>query len=118
MPDLPPAEIVASRTERTLRILGDERTPDIVYAHICNGGSLIDLCETWDVRYCDVSKWIDESSARKKSYEDALMARNRWTDEMVLAEARMLARFDLRRLYNKDGSLKKANAELVGGIWM
>lgn len=100
------ADIVAGRTERTLSILADLRTPDVIYAHICNGGSLIDLCETWDVRYCDVARWIDSDPGRKKLYEDALMARNRWTDEMVLGEARLLARFDLRKLYDKNGRLK------------
>lgn len=103
---MPDAEIVASRTERTLSILCDPRTPDVLYAHVCNGGTIIDLCETWGIHYSDVMKWIDSDKARQKLWHDACVARNNWTDEMVLGEARLLARFDLRQLYEKDGSLK------------
>lgn len=94
------------RQARLARLLANPALPDIIFEHVANGGTLVDLCETWQVRFSSLSKWINEDEARKKKYADALQARNEWTEEMLLGDLRAMAHFDLRKLYKEDGTLK------------
>jgi hypothetical protein len=101
------------RMARRLRlILAARRTLDVVLSHVRNGGSLIELCDTWQVRYSDVIGWIREDrtkDGRSELYEQAMRDRSEWTDEMVLSEIRLRCRLDPRRLYNTDGTRKKVH---------
>jgi hypothetical protein len=98
---------------RRLRLLKTApRTLDVVLSHVRNGGSLIELCDTWQVRYSDVIGWIREDrtkDGRSELYEQAMRDRSEWTDEMVLSEIRLRCRLDPRRLYNTDGTRKKVH---------
>jgi len=104
-------ETRASRKERTERFLGpeSEETQATIYAHIANGGTLIDLCEVWDIRWSDVMAWIDKDPVRQKSFRDAMQARVNYVDELWISELTFLSRFDLRRLYDENGRLKPMN---------
>ena len=99
-------EEVATRKERTERLLAQVDLIETIYAFVANGGSLIDLCEVWQVRYSDVARFIDATPERKALYGAAVKARSEWMDEAILGEIRFLARFDIRRLYKDDGTLK------------
>lgn len=91
---------------RRLRLLlSARRTLDVILAHVRNGGSLIELCDTWQVRYSDVIAWVRADAKRKELYEEAGRDRSEWTDEMVLSEIRLMCRFDIRKLYDKNGAL-------------
>lgn len=87
------------RERRTKALLKTARTFDVILNHVRNGGTLISLCETWDVRYSDIIGWIRGDKAREDSYLKAGEDRSEWTKEMVLAEIRAVCRFDVRDLY-------------------
>lgn len=92
---------------RRLRlILAARRTFDVILAHIRNGGTLIDLCDAWQVRYSDVIAWVRADKPRGELYNQAMADRSEWTDEMVLSEIRAICRFDIRKLYDENGALK------------
>lgn len=95
------------RMARRLRlILLARRTIDVILAHIRNGGTLIELCDAWQVRYDEVVAWVRADKPRSELYDQALRDRSEWTDEMVLSEIRAICRFDIRKLYDDKGALK------------
>lgn len=96
-----------ARKERLERLMAEPaELLETIYAHVANGGSLIDLCNTWDVRFSDISRWLDADEARKKLYNDAQLARNEWVDEMLLKEVRAISHANLKNLYDESGNLK------------
>lgn len=64
---------------------------------------MIELCDTWDVRYSDIIGWLRADKARTEAYDKAVSDRSEWTDEMIIAEIRATCRFDVRRLYFAKG---------------
>lgn len=95
---------------RRLRLLlAAKRTLDVILSHVRNGGSLIELCDTWQVRYSDIIGWIREDKSkggRGELYDQATRDRSEWTDEMILSEIRLRCRLDMRRFYTEDGRRK------------
>jgi hypothetical protein len=96
-----------NRRERTRRILEEPGLIDIVCSHVTSGGSHIDLCETWSIRYSDLMAWIREEKTRIDQLDKALYDRGEWVEESILRELRRLGSADLRKLFKEDGSLKK-----------
>lgn len=78
-------------------------------AHVCadtaNGGSLVDLCETWRVRYADIARWIYADEQRMADYERALKARGEWCVQRILEELKRIGTVDIRRAYGPNGGL-------------
>jgi hypothetical protein len=99
------------RMARRLRLLlAARRTLDVILAHVRNGGSLIELCDIWQVRYSDVIAWVRADKPRGELYDLACRDRSEWTDEMVLSEIRLRsARFDPRKLYDEHGNRKRVH---------
>jgi len=96
-----------SRIERTNKLLNDPAgTMDVIFADVANGGSLIDLCHLWDVRYSDIINWIDKDHERRRRYESALSANSEWAIQRVLKEVRSLAFIDIRKIFHENGALK------------
>lgn len=95
---------------RKLRLLlAASGTMGVILAHVRNGGSLIELCDTWGVRYSDVIEWVradKTAGGRSETYDSAMRDRSEFTDEMVLSEIRSICRFDIRRLYYPKGHAK------------
>ncbi len=81
----------------------------MILNHVRNGGSLISLCETWGVRYSDFIGWVRADKQRSDLYNEAQKDRSEWTDEMILSELRLTARFDMRKLYDEHGTRKRVN---------
>lgn len=92
----------ARRVVLTRRLLKTKQLLDVILAHVRNGGSLITLCSTWDVRYSDFIGWIRADKERSRLYDEAVGDRSEWTDEMILSEIRLRLTWDVGRLY-KDG---------------
>jgi hypothetical protein len=99
-------ELAKERRERTKRLLSDPNLLDVICGHIANGGTLPSLCETWDVRFGDISNWIHENSERDERYRKALEDRGEWFKETIFNELKGIAVSDIRKLFNQDGSLK------------
>jgi len=86
-------------------LLAGADTLDTICHDVANGGSLIDLCETWDVSYGHVATWISRDPARSKAYAQAMLDRGEWAEEAILRELRSIGHVDIRRLYSPEGSL-------------
>lgn len=91
---------------RTSDVLSKPETIEIIRSNIASGGSLIDLCRDWQVRYCDVDAWIRADALRSKMYDDALKAREEWFIQKVLAIARDVSVVDPADLFRSDGCVK------------
>lgn len=92
--------------ERVQILLSNAKLLDVICEHVANGGSLITLSKVWDVRYSQLVKWIRLFPDASKAYDQAIIDRSEWTREKILTEIKILADYDLRDLYNDDGSLK------------
>jgi hypothetical protein len=64
--------------EKTKRILNNSETMETIFLNIAAGGSLINLCRMWEVRYCDIIRWVIADTQRETLYNKALFARNEW----------------------------------------
>lgn len=71
--------------------------------HIANGGSLIDLCKMWELRYSDVMRVIRSNPDLKARYDQAMVDREEWAKERVLAEFKALATFSIKDLFDSNG---------------
>lgn len=83
--------------------------PDLINQicdNIANGGSLIDQCKVWEVRYCDVMRWVNDDRERKSMYAQAILDRGEWFIQRVLKELSDLAFRNIKDIYNDDHTLK------------
>lgn len=97
-----------SLQERTKKKLSEPDLLGDICSAVANGGSLVELCAVWQVRYSDVVLWIHDQAAdpkRKTSYEDAMVARSEWMIQTLLKELRMIGTVDIRRAYDASGAL-------------
>ena len=85
----------------------EKNTMDTIFRNVADGGSLLDLCETWGVRYSDMSLWIQEDKERHTKYSEALNMRNEWGREEILRELRRLSKAEHTQFFNDDGKIKK-----------
>lgn len=79
---------------------------DTIFAHIANGGTLINLAAIWGVRHSDISGYLGKNPKLMQEYTVAMMARDEWERERCLQELRAIATVDIRQAYNDDGTLK------------
>jgi hypothetical protein len=101
------------RDRRFKALTGSKRTVEVILNHVRNGGSLIGLCETWNVRYSDIIAWVRADKLRNDAYQQAMTDRSEWSKEMILSEIRDIARPDPKRLYYQDGINKGKLKKLV-----
>lgn len=95
---------------RLAELLQSPDTLRTICAFIANGGTLTTLCTGWEVTYSDVWSWLFMNEARKQAYTEALQARSEWEHEVILAELRAIALFDLTTLYAADGTVLPISA--------
>lgn len=92
--------------ERLASIFNNITTTDTICGHIANGGTLVTLCEIWNVSYAHVTRWLRDDCTRQTRYEAALTDRAEWSKETILKELRLIATSDIRQLFNSDGTVK------------
>lgn len=80
-------------------------TLEKICVHVSNGGSLIDLCELWEVQYSAVFYWIDRDDERRKKYMAALDARSEWMIQKLLGELKALAFVDIRKIFDAEHNI-------------
>lgn len=95
-----------SLIERTRRLQADPQTLEDICAHLAEGGSLIVLCKTWNVRYSEMVMWLNADETRKKRFAESLDAQTQWAVTRLLQEIRAISFVDIRQLFNEDHSLK------------
>jgi Terminase small subunit len=74
--------------------------------HVVSGGSVIDLADTLNLRYCDIMQYIRSDKTRSEIYDKALQDRTEWARERVLQEMQRIATIDMREAYGPNGELK------------
>ena len=94
-----------SMKERYNRIINDAETMNTICGDTANGGSLIKLAETWNIRYSDILFWIYADAERKRQYLEAVDARNEWTIHRLLDELRSLSFINARLLFDENHAL-------------
>jgi len=100
-------ETALALEQRTLAKLSDEKkTLEEVFNHVANGGSVIDLAETWNLRYSDIVRWLYEDANRKAQYENAIQAQTEWAIQRILKEIRDIGFADIREAFDDQGNLK------------
>lgn len=92
--------------EKTLALLNEPGRFDTIFAHLAEGGSLIDLAKLWNVRYSDVIRWIHDDPERTKRYNTALEAQSQFIIRRIIKEVSAISFFDIREIFNDDHSLK------------
>ena len=68
--------------------------------HIINGGSVLDLCEMWEISYDALWEWVQADKDRAVLYEKAVCGQNEWAIVRVLKEIKAMAMVDIRELYD------------------
>lgn len=88
-----------------LPILTDPELMQRVTNHVMMGGSLIDLADLLQIRYCDLIRWIRYNKETSEAYDQALRDRNEWAKERVLKEIREISFFDIRKILDPEGNV-------------
>ncbi|GEM_PF-3273217 len=96
---------VREQKARAEAVLSEPDVLDAMCAYVADGGSLIDLCQEWEIRHSDAVAWLYAQPARKAAYEFAVKARGEWMVERLLSELRAIAFSDLRQAFGPDGAL-------------
>lgn len=101
-----PPVVPISYTDKLKSILSRPNISDEVFAHIANGGSLINLAENLDIRYSDLRLWVMAEPARSEMLAAAIESRQDWMKQRVLDELRHIALIDIRLAFTDDGKVK------------
>lgn len=97
-----------AREAHELRLM--ERAADTmeqIFNHIACGGTLSGLCEIWQVRWYKIRNWIYDDDDRRRMLMEARAARKEWIEDQVLQGLLKTGKADVRKLFDKDGALKK-----------
>lgn len=78
----------------------------IIIDDVTCGGSLVNLSKTWDVRFCDIQRWINDDPDRKRQYIQATNDRAEWATQRILKEMHDIAFRNVASIYNDDHTLK------------
>ena len=89
-----------------LEKLKEEGIFNTVVDHVANGGSALELCKMWNVRYSDMMRWIYGSAEMKEEYERAIGHQAEWMVARLLDELRAIGTVDIRAAFAEDGRLK------------
>jgi hypothetical protein len=96
-------------TQKFIELTGPdtwEKTLEDVCVHVANGGSIIDLCKLWCIRWGDLNWWLNIDKDRQKKYIEALTAQTEWSIQRILTELRSIAYCDMSGAFDSDHSLK------------
>lgn len=99
----PITEMTEERFKKTQQLLGIPSLDDIICSAVANGGSLVELCNKWDVRYSDIMKWIREDQAREAAYNNALKDRDEWFVSSLIQELRYISMSNITQLFDENG---------------
>ena len=98
------------------------KTLEDICAHVSNGGSIIDLCKLWAIRWSDLHRWLISDEERKKRYYLAVEAQGEWSVQRVLTELKSISFSDIRQIFGDNHELKPVSewpeeiARMLSGI--
>ncbi len=96
---------MATKTDSRKSILNTLTDAEEIFSFIADGGSLTAWCRSHKLKYSSLNALINSDDKIKTSYHPALSARDEWCKESVLAELRLIALTDVRRVLKSDGSV-------------
>lgn len=76
-----------------------------ICSHVASGGSLASLSTKLNTPFYDIIAWIEANKDRLDRYHRAVEYRDEWCKDVVLQELRILASFDIRKLYDQENNL-------------
>jgi hypothetical protein len=79
---------------------------DAILAHLSNGGSLVEMCEQFKVRYAVVISWLCQDHERASMYAAAMDAGCRWWMDRIRQELASVGLVDIREAFDERGVLK------------
>lgn len=96
------------RQARTNLKLAEPDLLEVICDNVACGGSVVDLCATWDVHYHKIVQWVYDKNfpGRKDAYEAALTSRLEWTKARICEELKSIGLADIRGAYDDQGNLK------------
>ena len=103
--NLPQASLAPSERLKFL-LQNPANTLQVLVAHVANGGTITTLCDTWEVSYAEVLRWLYADRAREREYVRALNDRAEWAKETLLAQLRDIALVDIRQVFDDNGHIK------------
>jgi hypothetical protein len=77
-----------------------------ICSHVINGGSILELCEKWNVPFDVLWLWLQDDRERANMYDKAVHAQNEWAIVKILRELKLLAFSDHRMMYDANKRLK------------
>jgi phage terminase small subunit len=97
--------------EQTMEWLHEKDRCDEICTWVESGGSLIDMCELHGITYSTVMRWIRNRDypERAKAFDAAVEARKEWLVESLTKELRAISFVDIRKAFDKEGNLLRAN---------
>lgn len=95
-----------TQKENLKEVLQNPQLIEDICDNVASGGSLIDLCQLWQVRYCDLMRWVCRDIERKKSYDQAVLDRGEWFIQRVLKEIHLIGTVDFGDAFDATGKLK------------
>ena len=101
MTDLP-------KTTTSIEILkNDPQSMEVLFDHVANGGSLIELSKMWGMPYSKLMRHIRSKEDLKAKLAQAMSDREEWARESVLDEVKKMSLYDVKDAVNPDGTIKK-----------
>jgi len=97
------------KTEREREDCLMKKYPEEFMEQVCmsisHGGSLIELCKAWRVKFGRMLNWIRLDDDRSIRYNDALNSRNDWAKERILIELKRIGTSQINSIYDDDGEI-------------
>jgi hypothetical protein len=99
------ATLVRHQKARAEALFAESDAWDRICVQVSEGGSLVDLCQVWDLRYSDATAWLCGDLERREAYEFALQPGGEWAREMLLRDLEAIAFADIRQAFDMNGAL-------------
>lgn len=92
--------------ERESEFFQDPDCMKKIYRHVASGGSVIDLSNLFNIRFCDIMHFIRSNPDNSKLYDKALADRKEWAAERALKELHDIV--DIKSDITPEGEQTKA----------
>lgn len=78
----------------------------VLFDHISNGGSLLDISKLWGLSYIKLKRMIYADESLTIQLKDAEVERDTYLKERIIQETSRMSTYNLKDIYNPDGTIK------------
>lgn len=86
-------------------VLEQPQIIETICQHVSMAGNLYDLCKMWHIDYYLLTQQIGANALWEQKMKAARQAGSDYLEERILGELKLMAFVDIRRAYDKSGSL-------------